>query len=159
VILLLLSLLGIYIGITKIHQGNKDFGLNHEISTNTARKLIKWGIIIYFIVSFFLAFLILRYLFINALMGTIIMVPFWLSLVYLIKEITTKGIKKLLWIAFFSRAILYFFAVVSPLIFSYFFVYDSPIFLSLISIISIVPSLVFIYCYYITYNLIKSRAI
>ena len=48
----LLSLLGIYFSIRKIYKGNKGFGAAHEKSTLTARKLISWGIVIYFIGSF-----------------------------------------------------------------------------------------------------------
>jgi hypothetical protein len=158
-ILYLVSLLGIYIGITSIHEGKKAFCLAHERSTIQAKKFVKWGIIIYFFVYFFFGPIFILNSFNRALFQTLVMAPFWLALVYLIKDITSNEIKNLLWIAFFSRAVLYFFVNILPFLFSFFLIFVSPVVFSLISFIAIIPSLIFIYCYYSTYKLIKISTI
>ena len=158
-ILAIVSLIGIYIGISKIHEGKKAFYLAHGRSTNQAKKFVKWGLIIYIFVNFSFSPLFSLNTFSRAIVQTIVMAPFWLALVYLIKEIASNKIKNLLWIAFFSRAVLYFFVNILPFLLSYYLIFVSPVIFSLISIIAIIPSLIFIYCYYKTYSLIKNRPI
>lgn len=158
-ILVIVSLIGIYSGISRIHAGKKAFYLAHERSTNQAKKFVKWGLIIYIFVGFFFGSLFVFNAFSRAIVQTLIMAPFWLALVYLIKEIASDKIKNLLWIAFFSRAVLFLFVNILPFLFVYYSVFVSPVIFSLISIIAIIPSLMFIYCYYKTYKLIKISTI
>ena len=158
-ILVIVSLIGIYSGISRIHAGKKAFYLAHERSTNQAKKFVKWGLIIYIFVGFFFGSLFVFNAFSRAIVQTLIMAPFWLALVYLIKEIASDKIKNLLWIAFFSRAVLFLFVNILPFLFVYYSVFVSPVIFSLISIIATIPSLMFIYCYYKTYKLIKISTI
>jgi hypothetical protein len=158
-IVVIVSLIGIYSGISRIHAGKKAFYLAHERSTNQAKKFVKWGLIIYIFVGFFFGSLFVFNAFSRAIVQTLIMAPFWLALVYLIKEIASDKIKNLLWIAFFSRAVLFLFVNILPFLFVYYSVFVSPVIFSLISIIAIIPSLMFIYCYYKTYKLIKISTI
>jgi hypothetical protein len=152
----LLSLLGIYISIGKIYASNKGFGINHENSTKKAQKFITWGLILYFVAGFFIIPYFRDIIIIDVLLQTIILVPFWLALVYLILEISEDRIKNLLWIALISRGILFFFSNYYSS--SYRFTTEE-IFTGysfLIPFISIIPSFIFIYCFYSTYNRIKN---
>lgn len=158
-IIALLSLLGIYISIGKIYAGNKGFGIKHVNSTQKAQKFITWGLILYFVAGFFIIPYFREIIIIYVLLLTIILVPFWLALIYLIIEISEERIKKLLWIALISRGILFFFSNYYSS--SYRFTTDE-IFIGysfLIPFISIIPSFIFIYCFYSTYNRIKNDAL
>ena len=155
-IIVLLSLLGIYISIGKIYAGNKGFGIDHVNSTQKAQKFITWGLIIYFVAGFFIIPYFRDIIIVNTLLSTIILVPFWLALIFLIIEISEERIKKLLWIALISRGILFFF---SNYYSSSYRISTEEIFTGysyLIPFISIIPSFIFIYCFYSTYNRIKN---
>lgn len=150
-ILVLFSLLLIYFGINDIHRGSTEFNPEHEKNVLVARKLIFWGIILVFISGFILIPFSRHYEIINAVIRTIFYVPFLLALVYLIKEIATKHITNLLWTAFFSRIILYFISNLTSLV----TLTDTKSILTdysvFIHIVAILPSIIFIYCYYGTY--------
>lgn len=155
-LIILLSLLGIYWGIGKIHKGNKDFGTAHEKSTLRAKELITWGIILYFVAGFFIYPFFTEIIIISVLIRTLIFVPFWLALIYSIKEISTSRINNLLWIAIFSRAILYFISNYYSRFYSLNLGENYTEYSILIPLIAIVPSSIFIYCYYSTYKKIKN---
>ena len=133
----------------------KEFGFNHEKSTIFAKKLIIWWIVIYIIFSFFFSPYLSRIFLINELVRTLIYVLFWLALVYLIKDLTTDKIRQLIWIAFFSSIIFNLISNVSIQILAEF--YDNIVipYVILILIAAIIPPLLFIYCYYKTYELLK----
>jgi len=161
-IFVLVSLLMIYLGIKDIHKGKKEYGPEHEKSTIFSKKLVFWGIILYFIGFIFIipstAFIPVLY----SILITLVLVPFWLALVYIIKDISSNKIRKLLWFAFFSRVILSFFS-------NYFFIsiymtirkdfsflnYDYS-YLILLRLVVIIPSLIIIFCYYDVYTKLKN---
>jgi hypothetical protein len=155
-IIILLSLLGIYISIGKIYAGNKGFGKEHENSTQKAQKFITWGLIIFFVSGFFIIPYFRNITILYILLNTIIYIPFWLALVYLIKEISEDRIKNLLWIALISRAALFFFSNYYSSSYK-FNTEEISGYSFLIPFISIIPSFIFIYCFYSTYNRIKNN--
>ena len=154
ILLTLFSLLGIFIGINKIHEGNVVFDNKHINSTYKARKFVIFGIIILFTVVFFILPFLTSFPPAYAFCRTLAMVPFWLALVFLIKEITSKSIVNLLWMAFSARFVMYF---ISGLISRSDLYITSVEFFVLINLIAILPSFVFIYCFYVTYNRIKNN--
>jgi hypothetical protein len=157
-LLILISLLMIYLGIRDIKKGNKEFGEKHEKSTQKASNFIFWGIIAILIGTFFIRpFSVYSPIF-YAILTAALYIPFWLALVYLIKEISSDMVKKLLWIAFFSRFILV--AFINFYSETYVDKHEEiPILFAIFQLISIIPSLIFIYCYYDTYNKIRNKQI
>lgn len=159
----LISLAIIYFGIQFIYKGNKEFTKEHEKNTNFARKLVFYGIIIYILGLFFLettgigVFLDEAVIMID-IIQTLLFVPFWLALVYLIKEITDYKIVKLLWFAFFTRIILHIVSNNSYKIGVALNVasQNNLLFVFIMSFIAMIPSLIFIYCYYSTYQKLRN---
>jgi len=160
VIVILFSLLMIYFGVQDVYKGKTEFSPEHQKSVLFAKKLIFWGIIIFFACSYlaliFRVSILLGSDFIYAFIQTIGFLPFWLALVYLIKEITPKRIVNLLWFAFVSRIILDFLSRLS----NHLFVLGKDVIVEYyfpVNIIALIPSFVFIYCYYFTYNKLKNK--
>jgi hypothetical protein len=154
IFLIFITLIGIYLGIRNVYTGKKEFSYNHEKSINFAKKLIKWGVIIYVIYTLFIEPSIRSAFFDIPFIDTFIMIPFWLALVYIIKELTYDKIRKLLWIAFYSRFLIFLLASITGWIF---FSNLNIGYLSLFWIIGFIPTLLYVYCYYTTYKILKNE--
>ena len=160
----LISLAVIYYGIHFIYKGNKEFTEEHERNTLIARKLVTFGIFsylfsIFFISPFLIGIFANEYFIILNIFQSLLLIPFWLALVYLIKEIVSDTIKTLLWFAFFSRLVLYIISKNSYKIGESLNIVSQTNlnFVFLVYFIAIIPSFIFIYCYYSTYVRIKNN--
>ena len=161
----LLTLIIIAYGIRLVLKEKKDFGPSHEKSTTKAGKFILVGILFFLFLSFFVipfvALSVADYLsdfgisIMVAAGYTVIMVPFWLAMVYLIKELAEENIRKLLWFAFYFHIIIFF--ITRCIVFESFGI--SPNLYVLVQLFSIIPSLLVAFCYYKTYLRIKEKQI
>jgi hypothetical protein len=156
VLVIILSLGGIYTGIQSIRSDIKNFSPAHKKNVLFAKKLIYLGVALLLILNF-LGFLFTNIETIYASIRTIIFLPFWLSLIFLIKEISTKKIINLFWIAISLRFVLFYLSNYTNLLVTRNFESILVEYYIPINLIAIIPSIIFIYCYYLTYMKIKNK--
>jgi hypothetical protein len=157
-ILAIISVLIVSYGIYLIIKGRKEFNPNHEKNVIIAKKLILFWILFYVFAVFFILPTILPIVstftvgkpIVDVIMG----IPLWLALIYLIKELAEPNIKKLLWLTFFVDIIVNpitgYVDVIAKNEASLFNLY------LLTTLIAIIPTLMFVFCYYKTYIKLKA---
>jgi|GEM_PF-2833824 len=149
VVLVLILLYGIYL----IIKGKKEFNPNHEKNVIFAKRLIIFGIIFFVFAGFFIIPLFSGLIVIVSIVTVIMSITLWLALIYLIKELAEKNIKKLLWLNFFIYIITNFITRYVSFIGAK---NEADLYL-LATLIGFIPSLILVFCYYRTYVKLKER--
>jgi len=156
-VLAVISVLIVLYGIYLIVKGRTEFSPSHEKNVIIAKKLILSWIILFVLTGFFILPFSSAFPVIKTITDIILVIPFGLVFVYLIKELTEKNIKKLLWLTFFIY-------IITNSITSYANFIDAKneaglFYLYLIStLIGFIPSLILVFCYYKTYIKLKKAS-
>ena len=155
IILVIILLSGVYF----IFKGKKEFTVSHEESVSFAGKLILYIIIFYVVVTFFASWIFYFAFGANIkilydILRTVIQISIYLIPVYLIKELAEEHIKKLLWIGFYSMIIIGIFSIIIRITGETLSTSELE---GLIMIISVIPNVIYLYCYYHTYKLLKEK--
>lgn len=155
----LISGLVVLTGVYFIFKGKKEFTPQHEKSVTFAGKLILYGVIIYFLGFPILIWILFLFYSgydysLDGYLQTIVSIPFYLVPVYLIKELVDDNLKKLLWVGFYTLIIIgiytnYIKSIRGPRF--------SPELDGLSTLISIIPSIILLYCYYKTYKSLQEK--
>lgn len=152
-ILAVISVLIVLYGIYLIIKGRKEFNPNHEKNVIIAKKLILFWILFYVFVVFFILPSVSTFVVGKSIVNVITGIPLWLALIYLIKELAEPNIKKLLWLTFFVDIIVNpitgYVDVIAKNEASFFNLHI------LATLIAIIPTLMFVFCYYKTYIKLK----
>jgi len=153
----LIFLILAYYGISTVKKEKNLFGSNHKKSVELSQKLIFYGIIIYFFSGFVIS-AFLRIPIVYGFLRAIVLIPFSLAIVYLIKELADDIIQKLLWFYFISSLSINilintvpYYITQSPDIYQLFELGYYPLLL----LISTLPMILVIFSYWKTYKKIN----
>jgi hypothetical protein len=147
-------------GIIFMFKGKKEFTQSHEESVTLAGRFLIYGVIIYMIGGFYIGPWILNslqnsiYTFIVGFIQLILSIPLYLVPVFLIKELVDDNKRKLLWIGFFLLIIFGFFASYLGSIGE---ISSNLAMYGVGRLLSIIPLIIFLYCYYKTYISLKEQ--
>jgi len=152
VIIFFILIITMFYGISYMLKGKNEFNTDHKKSVSFGGNLIIFGILLYLFGKMFIIPSFSEYPFLKSAIQTIIGIPFLLGLVYMIKELTDKIIRNLLWTGFFLNIILNF--LIQWVFYSKYhenMIINNSIYFITLVFLSIIPALIFVFVYYKTY--------
>ncbi|MDH7517422.1 MAG: hypothetical protein QHH19_03660, partial [Candidatus Thermoplasmatota archaeon] len=144
----------VFYGIYLVIKGRKEFSQSHGKNVIFAKWLIIFGIIFFVVAGIFIIPIFSNQIVILSIVTAIMGVPFWLALIYLIKELAEKNIKKLLSLTFF----IYIITIPITRYVNFIDVTNEASLFNLYllaTLIGFIPSLILVFCYYKTYIKLK----
>lgn len=154
IFLLFIFIILLFYGLGKILKGKNEFNPEHKENVDFGKTLVISSILISIFIKNFVVNLFLDNLFIEIIIDSAVGVLFLIGLIYLVKELIEKNYEKILYLGVFLNII---FNLPLQLIFDVednLSVFHTNYTLSLIGI-SFIPTLLFVYVYYKTYQKIR----